>query len=82
MSRPFCCNSADEPHTLNWVTPDFALCPGCDLLYTRQPGVLVWVYDPWAVALATALAAAQSDAAAAELGYGPNDPVPYPECDE
>ncbi len=78
MTRPALCENAEDPHALYWMTPDFAYCPGCDLLYTRQPGVLVWVYDPWACALATELARAQAALAAAELGHPPGDPLPLP----
>jgi len=82
VNRPELCENADEPHALNWLTPDFAVCPGCDLLYARQPGVLVWVYDPWAGTLATALAVEQAKTAAAELGYRPSDPLPLPSDDD
>lgn len=66
--RPELCEYDDEPHTLDWLTDDFAYCAGCDLLYTRQPGVLVWIYDPWACRLAEALMRARAQATAAELG--------------
>jgi hypothetical protein len=82
VTRPEFCENEDEPHALNWLTPDFAFCPGCDLLYARQPGVLVWVYDPWAIALATALAGAQATESAALLGYSPDEPLPLPLADE
>jgi hypothetical protein len=78
VSQQVFCTSADEPHTLTWLTKDFAHCPGCNLLYTQQPGVLVWVYDPWAVALADALAQSQAREEAARLGYSPDEPLPLP----
>ena len=74
------CDRFDAPegaHTLNWINGDFAYCPGCDLLFTRQPGILVWVYDPWACRLATALLAAQAESQAVRLGYlGGEVPLP------
>jgi hypothetical protein len=74
-------DTPDGPHTLNWITDDFAYCAGCDLLYTRQPGIIVWVYDPWAGRLADALMAAQVDLAAERLGYT-HDTIPYPSSDD
>lgn len=73
--RPGSCGSEFDggPHALDWLADDFAYCPGCDLLYARQPGTLVWVYDPWAIRLATALAALRADAAAAAAGLSPAD---------
>ena len=52
--KPALCE-AEPPHALDWLTDEFAYCPGCDLLYVRQPGVLVWVHDVWMGRLADAL---------------------------
>ena len=82
MTRPDFCENEDEPHALNWVADNFAICPGCNMLFARQPGVLVWVYDKWACALADELARHQTTLAAADLGYRPDDPVPLPADDD
>lgn len=66
--RPELCEHEEDPHALNWLTDDFAYCPGCDLLYTKQPGVMVWIYDPYACRLADAVMAAKTRELAASLG--------------
>jgi hypothetical protein len=70
-AAPEWCESPDGPHPLDWLTPDFAYCHGCQALYCRQPGTLVWVFDPWAVRLAEALAAARGRLAEYAAGLTP-----------
>lgn len=45
----------------------FLYCTSCDMLFVRQSGALVWIYDAWSVDLALSLAAANFRAATASL---------------
>lgn len=62
-----------EDCALQDLDEKFLYCTSCEMLFVRQSGALVWIFDAWAIDLAHSLSAANFREAAARLKITDSD---------